>query len=159
MRTVRFLFTSSLLLLLLFMVFSCASVGKRTGGAQGVTGTIVLMDEEGEEIGYPGREEALVNCVPLRDGERSLDRALRLSPSADGTFFGRLEKGKYTIEVFLQGFYVRSIDVTVFQDETVDLGTIELQRIKTDPGEPVKAEPEQDVILKEGDVNIEPPSF
>ena len=159
MRTVHFLFASSLLFLLLIVVFSCATVEKQAGDTQGVTGTIVLVDEEGEEIGYPGKEEVLVNFVPLKDGKRSLDRALRLSPSADGTFFGRLEKGKYTIEVFLQGFYVRSIDITVLQGEAVHLGTIELQRIKTDPGKPVKSEPEQRVILKEGDVNIEPPSF
>lgn len=159
MPTEKFLVISGFLLLLLTFVFSCATVEKQAGGAQGAAGTVVLTNEEGEDAGYPPKEDVLVNFVPVMDGERRFDRSVRIFPSADGIFFGRLEKGKYTIEVFLQGFYVRSIDITVLQDRVTDLGIIKLQRIMTDPGMPVKAGPEQDVILKEGDVNIEPPSF
>jgi hypothetical protein len=159
MRTVRFLFMPVLILLLLIVACSCATVEKQAESVQGVTGRIVLTDEEGEEIGYPPKEDILVNVVPVRAGERSFDNALRLSLSPDGTFFGRIEKGLYTIEIFLQGFYIRRIEVTVIAGKVIDLGAIELQRIKIDPGMPVKAEPEEGVILKEGDVNIEPPSF
>ncbi|MBN2325147.1 MAG: hypothetical protein JXQ30_15565 [Spirochaetes bacterium] len=159
MRTVRILFIPVTILFLLFAACSCATVEKKAERLQGITGRVVLTDDEGGEIEHPPSEDILVNVVPVVAGERRYDRASRLFPSKDGTFFGSLEKGQYTIEVFLQGFYVRSIDVTMPSDRVIDLGTIELQRIRIDPGMPVKAEPEEGVILKEGDVNIEPPSF
>ena len=158
MRKVLITAASGFLIALTLVLFSCASVEKGAKKDQGVTGTVVFK-KAGEETGSPPKSEVRVDCIPVREGTPVAGDTVRLSPSADGTFFGRLEYGEYTIEVFLKGFYVRRMDVAVRRNEVTELGIIELERIETEPGKPVKTGGEQDVVLKEGDVNIEPPSF
>ena len=147
------------IMVLLFLVSSCASVEKGKKQRQGITGALMPVDEYGNEIVHLKKEKILVNLVPIVDGERLFDSSFSFNPQYDGVFSRVISSGEYTVEVFLEGFYVRSFDITVHEGETLDLGTIRIERIETDLGAPVMGEKNDGVILNEGDVNIGPPSF
>jgi hypothetical protein len=145
--------------LLAIIVASCASVQKEVKGFQGIMGKAVPTDEYGNEIVPLEKEKILINIVPVRDGVRLFEKSSSFNPKPDGTFMKELGTGKYTIEVFLVGFYVRSLDIVLHEREVLNLGLLQLQRIETDPGSPVMGEENDDMFLNGGDVNIEPPSI
>ena len=84
--------------------------------------------------------------------------SITLNPKPDGTFIVALDRGEYSVEIFLKGFYVASFHIDVLEDELVDLGIIKIEEIEAGEGTPVKGEEADDVISNEGDVNIQPPS-
>lgn len=146
-------------ILLLAIVSSCATVEKEEVKVQKIRGSVLPVDEYGNEILHIEKERILVNLVPVIDNKRLYDRSISFTPRSDGGFAKVLGAGEYTVELFLEGFYVRSIDITVHKGETLDLGVVRIERIEADLGAPVMGDEEKDVILNGGDVNIEPPSL
>jgi hypothetical protein len=171
MSKARLIAVSISVLFLLAIAISCATVEKVEVKeeaeaeveikvwVQGIRGTVLLVDESGNEIQSLNKKRVLVNLVPVIDGKRVYQRSFSFSPGSDGTFFEELEIGEYTVELFLEGFYVHSLDIAVRKGETLELGEVRLKRIETDLGAPVVKNENQDAVMNGGDVNIEPPSY
>jgi hypothetical protein len=76
----------------------------------------------------------------------------------EGDFELDLRYGEYIVEVFLEGFYVESFYVVLDSGKRKNLGEIMIQRIETGSGIPLKDDEFEEVIIDEGDVNIQSPS-
>ena len=153
--------TIILILLLTLTGISCATLKTEEGEVifEGITGILVPVDADGEEIVYQEKEKILVKLIPIKDGERLLNNTLTFNARSDGSFFSELGKGNYAVEIFLDGFYVKSFEIIIHKNEVLDLGEIDMQKIEADMGAPLKEEYTEEVIINEGDVNIEPPSI
>ena len=126
---------------------------------EGITGILVPVDAYGNEIVFQEKEKILVKLIPIIDGERLFDRVLTFNPRSDGSFTSEAGDGNYAVEIFLDGFYVKSFEITIHKDELLDLGVIDIQKIEAEMGSPLKGERTEEHIINEGDVNIEPPSM
>ncbi len=159
---------SFLIIFTILSLISCATVktreekhkeieviSKRTG----ITGVLIPVDKDGREIIYQEKEKIIVNLIPIKDGHKLFEQSLVINPESNGSFKYNLNQGEYFVEIFLKGFFVNNFEITIPEDEFVDLGVIKLKKIEADSGEPLKGEDSEEVILNEGDVNIEPPSF
>ena len=69
-----------------------------------------------------------------------------------------LRGGEYVVEVFLEGFYVRTFNVVLDRNRKENLGKIEIKRIESGTGTPMRDDVGEEVITNEGDVNIQPPA-
>lgn len=143
---------------LLLLFAACATVSPKEALFNGIKGTVIPVNRDGNEIIYQEKERIVINCVPLTKGAPVQERSITLNPKPDGSFIAELEHGEYYVEIFLKGFYVASFHVDVHEDELVDLGIIKIEEIEAGEGTPVKGGEADEVILNEGDVNIQPPS-
>ena len=157
-----------IILLLTIIGTSCATLEKEKEVVveekvqprfEGITGILQPVDANGNEILYQDKETILVNLIPIKNGEKLIDRAVAFHPHPDGRFISELGDGNYAVEILLDGFYVKRFDITVHKNELLDLGVIDIQKIETDISMPLKGEQTEEVITNEGDVNIEPPSL
>jgi uncharacterized protein YceK len=147
-----------LLVCTLFSLGACASVRKKAIFEEGIKGQVVPVDKSGNEIDRQDRDNIVINLIPLKNGSPVADHSVTANPKADGHFLVRLKPGEYAMEIFLQGFYVESFQVTVEENQTVELGSIKLERIESVSGKPIKGATGDEVTLSEGDVNIQPPT-
>lgn len=158
-------------ILILMMFASCATAPRGTGKTRevktgvvpeleraGITGRIIPVDSSGVEIAQEERQKAVINCIPLKEGSQLKERSVTGNPENDGSFIIDLKKDEYFVEIFLEGFYVRSFKVTVEENRRVNLGEITIQRIESGSGIPVKGDEIEEVFMNEGDVSIQPPS-
>ena len=125
---------------------------------EGMKGQIIPVDRAGEEILYQERENIIINLMLLKEGSPIEDQTITFNPELDGSFFIVLKTGEYAVEIFLKGFYVESFNITVEEAQVLDRGIIEIREIEAGTGVPIKGEKTDEVILNEGDVNIQPPS-
>ncbi len=140
------------------MIAACASLKPKEKLMQGIQGKIVPVNNAGEEIFSLERENILINCTPFKNESQLDDQSITYNPETDGSFFLDLKSGEYSIEIFQKGFHVISLRVQVVKDQISEIGEIELREIEVGRGVPIKGGGEQDVIMNEGDVNIQPPS-
>jgi hypothetical protein len=164
MKAEKMKYTTIIFILLASLIgSSCATLKTEEGEAvfEGITGKLVPVDAYGNEIVFQEKEKILVKLIPIKDGERLPDDSLTFNPRPDGSFVSRLDDGNYAVEVYLDGYYVKSVEITVNKNEILDLGTINIEKIETDMGTPLKEEHSEteEIIINEGDVNIEPPSI
>lgn len=124
----------------------------------GITGRIMPVDSSGVEIAQEVRGKAVINCIPLKDDSQLKERSVTGNPEPDGSFSIALKKGQYLVEIFLEGFYVRSFKITVEESRLVNLGEIQIQRIESGSGIPLKGDEIEEIFMNEGDVSIQPPS-
>jgi len=147
-------------LFILILISGCASVKakKKEGIITGVEGIVVPVDDKGKEITQQDREKIIINIINMNNsGER--ENSVTINPNNKGEFFTKLKSGEYSIEVFLEGFYVKSFKVKVKDGEVTDLGRIYLKKIETESASPIKGGENIGTILNEGDVNIQPPAY
>ena len=147
-----------LLVCTLFSLGACASFRKKVIFEEGIKGQVVPVDKSGNEIDRQDRDNIVINLIRLKDGSPVADHSVTANPKADGHFLVHLKPGSYAVEIFLQGFYVESFQVMVEENQTIDLGSIELERIESVSGKPIKGGTGDEVTLSEGDVNIQPPT-
>ncbi|UCB45103.1 MAG: hypothetical protein JSV25_12925 [Spirochaetota bacterium] len=155
-------YTTIIFILLLTLIgTSCATLKTEEGEvvSEGITGILVPVDAYGNEIVFQEKEKILVNLTPIEDGERFFDNTLTFNPRPDGSFASKLDDGNYAVEIFLDGFYVKNFEITVNENEILDLGVINIEKIETEIAAPLKEGHTEEVIINEGDVNIEPPSI
>jgi len=124
-----------------------------------ITGVLIPVDKDGREIIYQEKEKIIINLIPMKDGYKLFEQSLVVNPESNGSFTYNLNQGEYSVEIFLEGFYVYSYEITIPEDEFVNLGVIKIKKIEADTGAPLMGEDSEEVLLNEGDVNIEPPSF
>jgi hypothetical protein len=140
---------------------SCATLetGKEGARFAGVTGIVVPVDTQGKEIVYQEKQNIRIDLIPIVNGEKEVNRTVSINPRADGSFTRELGNGNYAVEIFLEGFYVKSFTITIRNNELLDLGVINIQKIETELGAPLKEGQKGDTTINEGDVTIEPPSM
>jgi len=147
-----------IILAILFYLSSCVSFKPKEDLLEGMKGQIIPVDRAGEEIVYQERENIIINLMLLKEGSPIEDQTITFNPELDGSFFAVLATGEYAVEIFLKGFYVESFNITVEEAQVLDLGIMEIREIEAGTGVPIKGEKTDEVILNEGDVNIQPPS-
>jgi len=147
-----------IILAILFYLSSCVSFKPKEDLLEGMKGQIIPVDRAGEEIVYQERENIIINLMLLKEGSPIEDQTITFNPELDGSYFAVLATGEYAVEIFLKGFYVESFNITVEEAQVLDLGIIEIREIEAGTGVPIKGEKTDEVILNEGDVNIQPPS-
>jgi hypothetical protein len=143
---------------ILFSLGACASLRHKQAVEEGIEGQVIPVDKSGEQIERQNRESIVINLVPLKNGSPYGDRSITENPDSDGRFLFGLKPGVYKVEIFLQGFYVESFQVTLETSQIIDLGLIRLKKIESAGGKPIKGETGNEVTLSEGDVNIQPPA-
>ena len=144
-----------------FLIFiaACATIKPKKDKFDGFFGIVKPVNKNGEEIVYQDTENVIINCIPVKGEIPASDGPFTFNPDADGTFAAKLHHGEYSVEIFLNGFYVESFNITIPEGELLDIGIVELKEITADEGEPVMGEDFDGMILHEGDVNIQPPSL
>jgi len=142
----------------IFSISACVSLKRRGAPSEGMKGEIIAVDMHGKELTYPELQNVIINCVPLKGDRLMEERSITENPDKKGNFVVALKKGEYAVEIFLKGFFVKSFQITIEEDTLTDLETVELCEIEAGSGEPIMGESADDVILNEGDVNIQPPS-
>jgi hypothetical protein len=150
-----------ILLGILFLIFisACATVKPKRDKFDGFFGIVKPVDRNGEEIIYQDREKVIINCTPVKEGGPASNGPYTFNPGPDGKFVAKLRQGEYSVEIFLNGFYVKSFNIAILEGELIDIGVVELEEIAAYEGEAVMDEDSDDMILHEGDVNIQPPSL
>jgi hypothetical protein len=149
---------SVLLGLALSLFGSCATTKPEEFERAGIKGSVVPVDSKGEEIGMEDKEKIIINCIPVEDGMQKTDRIITDNPKGNGDFVVELRGGEYVVEVFLEGFYVRTFNVVLDRNRKENLGKIEIKRIESGTGTPMRDDVGEEVITNEGDVNIQPPA-
>lgn len=151
--------------ILISMVFTaCATVKKETVKVEpvvertGIMGRVVPVDSSGAEIVQEDSEKIVINCIPVKKGSQVKDRSITGNSGSDGSFSLDLKSGEWFIEVFLEGFYVKSFHVILGENRRVDMGEIRLQRIESGSGVPLKGDEIEEAFVNEGDVSIQPPT-
>jgi hypothetical protein len=147
-----------IVVVLLFSILSCATTKEEKVGRSGIKGTITPVDMHGEEIKVQDRGKIVINCIPVREGLQIQDSSITGNARDNGDFELDLRLGEYVVEVFLEGFYVESFYVVLETGKRNNLGEIMIKRIETGSGIPLKDDELEEVIINEGDVNIQPPS-
>jgi len=148
----------SLLVIGLLLLSSCATTKPEEFERAGIKGTVVPVDSQGEEIVMEDKEEIIINCIPVQGEVQLGDRTVTENARGNGDFVVELRGGEYVVEIFLEGFYVRTFNVVLDRNRRENLGEIEIQRIESGTGTPLKDVEGEDVIANEGDVNIQPPT-
>jgi hypothetical protein len=141
----------------LALMISCATTRPEEFERAGIKGSVIPVDSRGDEIVMEDKEKILVNCIPVRDGVQLVDRTVIGNARSDGDFSVDLRGGDYVVEIFLEGFYVQTFYVVLDRNRRKNLGKVEIKRIESGTGTPLKDEAGEDVIINEGDVNIQPP--
>ena len=156
----KFVVTALTLILLLagLILSSCATTKPKEYERAGIKGSVIPVDSDGEEIVMEDKENIIINCIPVRDGEQIVDKAVVGNAKPNGDFAVDLRGGEFVVEVFLEGFYVESITVVLDRNRRKNLGKIKISRIETGRGVPVEDDvSHEEPIISEGDVNIQPP--
>ncbi|HEB32543.1 MAG TPA: hypothetical protein ENI15_16995 [Spirochaetes bacterium] len=145
----------------LFLIFiaACATIKPKKDKFDGFFGIVKPVNRDGEEIVYQERDKVIINCIPVKGEFTASDGPFTFNPEPDGNFVAKLHYGEYSVEIFLNGFYVESFYITIPKGELIDIGIVELKEITADEGEPVMGGDPDEIILHEGDVNIQPPSL
>jgi hypothetical protein len=143
---------------LLFFVLSCATTKEQKEGRAGIKGTIIPVDLKGEEIKEQDKKKIVINCIPVKEGLQLQDNSVTGNARDNGNFELDLRYGEYVVEIFLEGFYVESFYVVLNSGKRKNLGEIMIKRIEPGSGIPLKDDEFEEVIINEGDVNIQPPS-
>jgi hypothetical protein len=149
--------TVALIMLGSVLLTSCATSKPKEYERAGIKGTVIPVDSDGEEIVMEDKENIVINCIPVKDGKQQPDRAIVAHAKSDGDFAVDLRGGEFVVEIFLEGFYVESIGVLLDRNRRKNLGKIKISRIETGRGVPAKDEIDEEIIINEGDVNIQPP--
>ncbi len=143
----------------LIFVAACATLKPKEDKFDGFFGIVKPVNRNDEEIVYQDRDKVIINCIPVRREIPASDGPFTFNPDADGNFVAKLQYGEYSVEIFLNGFYVKSFNITIPEGELIDIGIVELKEIAADEGEPVMGEDSEEMLLHEGEVNIQPPSL
>jgi hypothetical protein len=155
----RYIVFSMFWFALLILITACATLKPGKEKYDGFYGVVVPVDSKGKEIELQDREKVIINCVPVSGGILTSDGPFTFNPDTDGKFVAKLRHGEYSVEIFLKGFYVKSFKITITEGELIDIGVVRLEEITAEEGEPIMNDDSDEVILNEGDVNIEPPSL
>jgi hypothetical protein len=123
----------------------------------GMKGSVVLVDEHGAAISYQSSASAVLSVRLTRDGKPVEGKTYSINPEDDGSFFLSLKEGVYAVEVFLKGFHMESLTVSVSRNEVTDVGAVALKKFETEGGKPARGPAEGGLPSNEGDVNIQPP--
>jgi len=147
-------------LFILILITGCASMRakKKEEIITVIKGVVIPVNDKGEVITEQNREKIIINIIRIENGTTQ-GNSITINPDGSGNFFVKLEKGEYSIEVFLEGFYVKSFNVKLGTGEIIDLGKIYLKKIETESASPIKGGESSSTILNEGDVNIQPPTY
>ena len=86
-----------------------------------------------------------------------VDKTIVGNAKSNGEFVVDLRGGEFVVEIFLEGFYVESINVVLDRNRRKNLGKIAISRIETERGVPLKDDISVELIINEGDVTIQPP--
>ena len=157
-RGVRFPFVGVAAVLIFSLIASsCATTKPKEYERAGIKGSVVPVDSDGEEIVMEDKENIIINCIPVKDGVRMVDRSIVENARPDGDFAVDLRGGEFVVEVFLEGFYVESITVLLDRNRRKNLGKIKIRRIETGRGVVIEDDIREELIINEGDVNIQPP--
>ncbi len=141
----------------LLIAVSCATREKTIVDRAGIKGTVVPTDASGNEIEMQDRGGVIINCIPLREGKQKQEMAITANTQNDGSFSIGLPGGEYMIEIFLEGFYVKSFHLDLKAGKRYNLGKIALRKIEVGEGMPLKNSEQKENIGSEGDVTIQPP--
>ena len=147
------LFTLTGFLLLIFIT-ACATVKPKEAKFDGFTGIVKPVDKNGEEIVYQDKQKVIINCTPLKGNMPASDKPFTFNPDSDGKFVAKLQHGEYSVEIFLNGFYVKSFNITIPEGELIDIGIVDLKEIAANEGKPLMDEGSDETTLHEGDVTI-----
>jgi hypothetical protein len=161
MRISRFCAAAIVLVTLgivLSMFGSCATTKPKEFERAGIKGSVVPVDSKGDEIVMEDKEKIIINCIPVEDGMQKTDRTITVNAKGNGDFVAELRGGEYVVEVFLEGFYVRTFNIVLDRNRKENLGKIEITRIESGTGTPMRDDVGEEVITNEGDVNIQPPT-
>jgi len=147
-------------LFILILITGCASMRakKKEEIITVIKGVVIPVNDKGEVITEQNREKIIINIIRIENGTTQ-GNSITINPDGSGNFFVKLEEGEYSIEVFLEGFYVKSFNVKLGTGEIIDLGKIYLKKIETESASPIKGGESSSTTLNEGDVNIQPPTY
>jgi hypothetical protein len=140
------------------LLTSCATTKPEEFVRAGIKGSVIPVDSEGEEIVMEDKEKIIINCIPLVDGVQKTERTITGNAKGNGDFVVDLRGGEYVVEIFLEGFYVNTFNVVLDRNRRENLGKIEIRRIESGTGTPLKDDVGEEVNINEGDVNIQPPT-
>jgi hypothetical protein len=149
--------TAAVSVLCSVLLASCATTKIKEYERAGIKGTVIPVDSDGEEIVMEDKENIVITCIPVKDGKQQVDKSTVAQAKSNGDFAVDLRGGEFVVEVFLEGFYVESINVLLDRNRRKNLGKIKISRIETGRGIPARDETDVEVIINEGDVNIQPP--
>jgi len=149
----------AILTALLLMGLSCATKEKVIVERSGIKGTVVPIDGSGNEIKMQDRGGIIISCTPVRNGTQEQEKTVTANASGDGSFYVDLQSGEYLVEIFLEGFYVKSFHLDLKPSKPYNLGKITLQKIEAGEGMPFKDGEQEEITGSEGDVNIQPPAM
>ncbi len=138
---------------------SCATKEKAVVERPGIKGTVVPVDASGNEIKMQDRGGIIINCTPMRNGTQEQEKIITTNASGDGSFSVDLQSGEYVVEIFLEGFYVKSFRLDLKAGKRYNLGKITLQKIEAGEGKPLKDSGQKEITGNEGDVTIQPPTM
>lgn len=144
-------------LIISLMASSCATTKPKEYERAGIKGSVVPVDSEGEEIVMEDKENIIINCIPVKDGVQMVDKSIVGNAKPNGDFAVELRGGEFVVEVFLEGFYVERTTVLLDRNRRKNLGKIKIRRIETERGVPLEEDISEELIINEGDVNIQPP--
>lgn len=136
---------------------SCATTKPKEYERAGIKGSVIPIDSDGTEIVMEDKENIIINCIPMKDGEQMVDKTIVGNAKSNGEFVVDLRGGEFVVEIFLEGFYVESINVVLDRNRRKNLGKIAISRIETERGVPLKDDISVELIINEGDVTIQPP--
>jgi hypothetical protein len=143
---------------LVLLLAACSTLKSKSVPTNGISGAVIPVDRDGQEITQQDKQKIIINCIPLKQGAALPEKSVTYNPDSEGRFMFGLKTGDYNVEIFLKGFHVKNYQITVLKDEIVELGTVQIREIEAGEGKPVKGDKADEVILNEGDVNIQPPS-
>jgi hypothetical protein len=147
-----------MLVLAALLLASCATTKPEEFVRAGIKGSVIPVDSEGEEIVMEDKEKIIINCIPLVDGVQKTERTVTGNAKRNGDFVVDLRGGEFVVEIFLEGFYVKTFNVVLDRNRRENLGKIEIRRIESGTGTPLKDDVGEEVNINEGDVNIQPPT-
>ncbi len=142
---------------MLLIPVSCATREKTIVERVGIKATVVPIDASGNEIEMQDRGGVIINCVPVQEGTQKQEMVVTANAQSDGNFSIDLPGGEYMVEIFLEGFYVKSFHLDLKTGKRFNLGKITLRKIEVGEGVPLKDGGQEENIGSEGDVTIQPP--
>lgn len=148
---------AAVLILSIWVLSSCATTTSREYERAGIKGSVLPVDSDGNEIVMEDKENIIINCIPLKEGEQMVDRTVIGNAKSNGDFVVDLRGGEFVVEIFLEGFYVETFNIVLDRNRRKNLGKIEISRIETGRGVPLKDDIGEELIINEGDVSIQPP--
>ncbi len=136
---------------------SCATSEKTIVERAGIKGLVVPVDASGNEIEMQDRGGAIINCIPVWEGTQKQEMVVTANAQGDGSFSVDLPGGEYVVEIFLEGFYVKTFHLDLKTGKRYNLGKITLLKIEVGEGKPLKDGGPEEHLGSEGDVTIQPP--